>query len=235
MYGFCIDTYMPPRAAPASPSESWTVEQVAHWLRQLQVPMNVIAEFISNDITGKALFLLEDDDLEYELLVRSLPQRRTILAAVERARSMAVAAAAATSCAAAAARASTESSAVARRPAPAPPADVRGTHNGHAGSALASAPASQALMLACHLSNSAVQMQVERAQVCRSALRSLVLCSPCRAQPRPRLQAELGGVYPAVVPVAPTQLFLPLAQVRLRPNALLGVTTKTTMVALVAW
>ena len=145
---------MPPRAAPASPSESWTVEQVAHWLRQLQVPMNVIAEFISNDITGKALFLLEDDDLEYELLVRSLPQRRTILAAVERARSMAVAAAAATSCAAAAARASTESSAVARRPAPAPPADVRGTPNGHAGSALASAPASQALMLACHLSNS---------------------------------------------------------------------------------
>lgn len=48
---------------------------------------------------------------------------------------------------------------------------------------------SQALMLACYLSNDGVQVQVERAQ------------------------AELAAAFSTVVPVSPNQLFLPLAQI----------------------
>ena len=76
-----------------TPSDTWTVEQVAQWLRQAQMPPSSVQLFVSNHIDGKALFLLDEDDLEFELLVRSQAKRRATLAVIGRARANATAAA----------------------------------------------------------------------------------------------------------------------------------------------
>jgi hypothetical protein len=205
-----------------TPSDAWTVEQVAHWLRQAQTPPNSVQAFVSNHINGKALFLLDEDDLEFDLLVRSQAKRRATLAVIGRARanvtaaadaSLFVASAASAASASAAAAASTSRPAV-RSAARADAPDGAVPTNGYPGrraepgmtafaqadrprNAAASATGgvgnksskSQALMLACYLSNDGVQVQVERAQ------------------------AELAAAFSTVVPVSPNQLFLPLAQI----------------------
>ena len=76
-----------------TPSDTWTVEQVAQWLRQAQMPPSSVQLFVSNHINGKALFLLDEDDLEFELLVRSQAKRRETLAVIGRARANVTAAA----------------------------------------------------------------------------------------------------------------------------------------------
>ena len=207
-----------------TPSESWTVEQVAQWLRQAQMPPTSVQAFVSNHINGKALFLLDEDDLEFDLLVRSQAKRRATLAVIGRARASVTAAADASLFAASAASAASASAAAAASTRPAvrsvasrDAADGGAVTNGHPGrpaepgaaafaqvqqadrprNAAASATAgvgakssrSQALMLACYLSNDGVQVQVERAQ------------------------AELAAAFSTVVPVSPNQLFLPLAQI----------------------
>ena len=204
-----------------TPSDAWTVDQVAHWLRQAQMPPNSVQAFVSNHINGKALFLLDEDDLEFDLLVRSQAKRRATLAVIGRARASVTAAADASLFAASAASAASASAAAAASTRPAvrsvasrDAADGGAVTNGHPGrraepgeaafaqadrprNAAASATAgvgskssrSQALMLACYLSNDGVQVQVERAQ------------------------AELAAAFSTVVPVSPNQLFLPLAQI----------------------
>ena len=195
---------------------------MAHWLRQAQTPPNSVQAFVSNHINGKALFLLDEDDLEFDLLVRSQAKRRATLAVIGRARanvtaaadaSLFVASAASAASASAAAAASTSRPAV-RSAARADAPDGAVRTNGYPGrraepgmtafaqadrprNAAASATGgvgnksskSQALMLACYLSNDGVQVQVERAQ------------------------AELAAAFSTVVPVSPNQLFLPLAQI----------------------
>jgi len=206
-----------------TPSDTWTVEQVAQWLRQAQMPPSSVQLFVSNHINGKALFLLDEDDLEFELLVRSRAKRRETLAVIGRARAHVTAAAnqsrlaasagsAASATAAAAADTSRPGRSAARADAPDGAVPTNGypgrrPEPGMAASAQADRPRtaaasatggvgsskSHALMLACYLSNDGVQAQVERAQ------------------------GELAAAFSTVVPVSPNQLFLPLAQILYNP------------------
>ena len=230
---------LPARDLPP-PSRDWSVAQVGSWLRQ-NLPSSVTV-FASNEISGEVLFLLDEEDLEYELDIKSTQHRRAIMGAVGRSRALHAAAAAATATAASQAAAAVAAAAAAPpatpAPAPAPAVPTRGAPsrpaepiNGVASFAAANGlartpgcaaapaetrpaaipaaattpaaafaaaappePAPQQLMLACHLSNKAVQIQVERAQ------------------------AELASMFPATLPISPSQLFLPLAQLVYTPT-----------------
>ncbi|KAJ3020356.1 UNVERIFIED_CONTAM: polar growth protein [Siphonaria sp. JEL0065] len=70
----------------SNPTEDWTVEQVADWIRQKGASEDIVMAFIKQDIDGPVLLTLTSNDLITELGVKTLGLRRKIISALDKIR-----------------------------------------------------------------------------------------------------------------------------------------------------
>eukprot|EP01135_Chromosphaera_perkinsii_P003878 Nk52_evm14s260 gene=Nk52_evmTU14s260 len=76
--GYCAGDAMEHHSVENTDPREWTVDEVEQWLDMNEMDMDVIDIFVDNDINGKVLLSLTDDDLKTALGILSFGKRRQI-------------------------------------------------------------------------------------------------------------------------------------------------------------
>ncbi len=63
--------------------KSWSISQVANWLRNSRMPENIVNLFVKQEIDGQALETLTMKELKKEIGVKTLGRQKAIMRALD--------------------------------------------------------------------------------------------------------------------------------------------------------